>query len=229
MRGAFTAADATAAGRRWRPMRSGLLPFVLIRSVTATFLARGDTATPVKASLTAVAVNVGFKIASDGRRLRRSASRSRPRSAPGSISGWSSGSPRARPPRVRPSPARRSGKARRCRCRARARALRWRKRPVAALFADWTSWRDESTLAVLAAIGAVVYGGIVLALFGQQWLAALRRAKAPRTAPPSAAAARLISRDARAPAARARAHAGCRCAASRPRPCARSSRRRACG
>ena len=40
----------------------GLFPFVLIRSVTATFFARGDTATPVKASLTAVAVNVLLKI-----------------------------------------------------------------------------------------------------------------------------------------------------------------------
>ena len=39
----------------------GLLPFVLIRSLTATFLARGDTATPVKAALTAVGVNVVFK------------------------------------------------------------------------------------------------------------------------------------------------------------------------
>src|SRR5881398_786180 len=59
MRGKFTAADAT-----WQTLVAyalGLLPFVLIRSVTATFLARGDTATPVKASLTAVAVNVAFK------------------------------------------------------------------------------------------------------------------------------------------------------------------------
>ena len=48
--------------RRLRPMRSGLIPFVLIRTMTAPFFARGDTATPVKAALTAVAVNVGFKI-----------------------------------------------------------------------------------------------------------------------------------------------------------------------
>ena len=37
----------------------GLLPFVLIRSVVATFFARGDTANPVKAALTAACVNVG--------------------------------------------------------------------------------------------------------------------------------------------------------------------------
>ena len=62
MRGKFTAADATAAGQTLAAYALGLLPFVLIRSVTATFLARGDTATPVKASLTAVAVNVVFKV-----------------------------------------------------------------------------------------------------------------------------------------------------------------------
>ncbi len=54
VRGAFTAADAEAAGRTLAAYAVGLLPFVLIRSVTATFLARGDTATPVKAALTAV-------------------------------------------------------------------------------------------------------------------------------------------------------------------------------
>ena len=40
----------------------GLLPFVLMRSVTAAFLSRGDTTTPVKALFVAVAVNVALKI-----------------------------------------------------------------------------------------------------------------------------------------------------------------------
>jgi putative peptidoglycan lipid II flippase len=62
VRGAFTASDASAAGQTLSAYAVGLLPFVLIRSVTATFFARGDTATPVKASLTAVAVNVLLKI-----------------------------------------------------------------------------------------------------------------------------------------------------------------------
>src|SRR4029450_8404522 len=62
MRGAFTAADAAAAGATLAAYALGLPPFVLIRSITATFLARGDTATPVKASLIAVAVNVALKI-----------------------------------------------------------------------------------------------------------------------------------------------------------------------
>jgi succinate-acetate transporter protein len=54
--------------------------------------------------------------------------------------------------------------------------------PVARLFASWTSWRDESTLAVLALIGGAVYGAVVFALFGKQWLAALRTRK--RSTPP---------------------------------------------
>ena len=41
----------------------GLVPFVLIRSVVAPFLARGDTATPVKAALIGTAVNIAFKVA----------------------------------------------------------------------------------------------------------------------------------------------------------------------
>src|ERR1039458_7305601 len=46
MRGAFTAADAVAAGQTLAAYACGLLPFVLIRSTVATFFARGDTATP---------------------------------------------------------------------------------------------------------------------------------------------------------------------------------------
>ena len=62
MRGAFTAADAVAAGRTLAAYAFGLLPFVLIRSAVATFFARGDTATPVKAALIAAAVNIAFKV-----------------------------------------------------------------------------------------------------------------------------------------------------------------------
>lgn len=62
VRGAFTAADAAAAGATLAAYSVGLLPFLLIRSAVATFFARGDTATPVKASLTAAAVNIAFKI-----------------------------------------------------------------------------------------------------------------------------------------------------------------------
>jgi putative peptidoglycan lipid II flippase len=61
-RGAFTAADAAAAGATLAAYAIGLLPFVLLRAVSATFLARGDTATPVKALAVSVAVNVALKV-----------------------------------------------------------------------------------------------------------------------------------------------------------------------
>jgi putative peptidoglycan lipid II flippase len=62
-RGAFTAADAKAAGMTLAAYAVGLIPFVLLRSFTAPFYARGDTATPVKAALLAAAVNIGLKVA----------------------------------------------------------------------------------------------------------------------------------------------------------------------
>src|SRR5476651_954435 len=63
VRGAFTGADAAAAGATLAAYAIGLIPFVLIRSAVATFYARKDTATPVKAALIGVAVNVALKIA----------------------------------------------------------------------------------------------------------------------------------------------------------------------
>ena len=65
-RGAFTAADAHAAALTLMAYAIGLLPFVLMRSVTATFLSRGDTTTPVKALFVAVAVNVAAENPADG-------------------------------------------------------------------------------------------------------------------------------------------------------------------
>jgi putative peptidoglycan lipid II flippase len=47
--------------------------------------------------------------------------------------------------------------------------------PVAALFASRASLRDQSTLGLLAVIGGVVYAGLVLVLFGKEWLATFRR------------------------------------------------------
>ncbi len=61
-RGAFTVADAEAAGATLAAYAIGLLPFVMMRSFTAPFYARGDTATPVKAALLAAAVNIALKV-----------------------------------------------------------------------------------------------------------------------------------------------------------------------
>ena len=62
-RGAFTSADAAAAGATLAAYSIGLIPFVTIRSAVSAFYARKDTATPVKASLTGLAVNVLLKVA----------------------------------------------------------------------------------------------------------------------------------------------------------------------
>lgn len=62
-RGAFTAADAAAAGQTLAAYATGLIPFVLMRSFVAPFHARGDTTTPVIAALTGVAFNIALKVA----------------------------------------------------------------------------------------------------------------------------------------------------------------------
>jgi len=185
MRRAFTAADATAAGQTLAAYALGLLPFVLIRSVTATFLARGDTATPVKASLTAVAVNVACKIALMGSLAQVGLALAT------SIGAWlnlglvvwfaARQGHFVLEASLRNAMAKLAGAG-----VALALALWLAQGPVAGLFAGWSAWRDESVLAVLAVIGAAVYGGIVLALFGRQWLATLRTRKqsAPAPLPP---------------------------------------------
>jgi putative peptidoglycan lipid II flippase len=61
-RGAFTTADAAAAGATLAAYAIGLLPFVLLRAVSASFLARGDTATPVKALAVSVVINIALKV-----------------------------------------------------------------------------------------------------------------------------------------------------------------------
>jgi putative peptidoglycan lipid II flippase len=187
MRGKFTAADASAAGQTLAAYALGLLPFVLIRSVTATFLARGDTATPMKASLTAVGINVGFKaafyyftsLAQVGLALATS------------IGAWLNLGLviwfAARRGHLGFDPPLRGATAGLTAAGVALAAVLWLAQgPVARLFASWTSWRDESTLAVLAAIGAAVYGAIVLTLFGKQWLAALRTRKRPTPLGPPA-------------------------------------------
>jgi len=61
-RGAFTAADALAAAATLAAYSTGLIPFMLMRSFTAPFLARGNTSTPVKAARIAVVVNILLKV-----------------------------------------------------------------------------------------------------------------------------------------------------------------------
>jgi putative peptidoglycan lipid II flippase len=62
MRGKFTAADAVASGDVLAAYGAGLMALVLIASARASFQSRGDTSTPMKIALAALAVNVALKI-----------------------------------------------------------------------------------------------------------------------------------------------------------------------
>ncbi len=181
-RGAFTAADAVASGRTLAAYALGLIPFVLIRSVVATFFARGDTATPVKASLSAAAVNIVFKIllmaplAQVGLALATS------------IGAWINLSLvlyfawRKRLFAFDPALNRSLAKLAAAGA-VLAVALFVADRAAAGLFAHWTHWREEMILLVVAVVGAAVYGSAVLVLFGQRWLAAFRRLRSAAPKP----------------------------------------------
>src|SRR5664279_4585694 len=159
VRGAFTAADAIAAGRTLSAYAFGLLPFVLIRSTIATFFARGDTATPVKAALLAAAVNIAFKfllmgpLAQVGLALATS------------IGAWINlglvvwFAARAGhvhiDERLRQSTLKLAAAG-----LALAATLLLCGAPVAHLFEGWHRQRDVMELAVLAVIGGGVYAGI---------------------------------------------------------------------
>ncbi len=172
-RGAFTAADAEAAGRTLAAYAFGLIPFVLIRSTIATFLARGDTATPVKASLAAVAVNVLFKILLMGPLAQVGLALAT------SIGAWINLI-------LVMWLASRAGLAQ---FDARLRQSLWKfgaagpalavalwvaRGPAEDLFAGWLVLRQEATLGALAVLGGLIYGGIIIILFRRQWLDTMR-------------------------------------------------------
>ena len=173
VRGAFTAADAVAAGRTLSAYAFGLLPFVLIRSAIATFFARGDTATPVKAALIAAAVNIGFKfllmgpLAQVGLALATS------------IGAWINlglvvwfG---IRAGHIVFDDRLRQSAVKLVAVGVALAALLWIcHAPVAQMFAGWDRLADVATLAVLAMLGGAVYGGIIFAMFGKRWLIAFR-------------------------------------------------------
>jgi putative peptidoglycan lipid II flippase len=173
-RGAFTAADAAAAGATLRAYAIGLLPFVLIRSAAATFLSRGDTWTPVKALFFAVIVNVALKVllydpyAQVGLAFATS------------IGGWVNIA-------LLTWFAMRAGlfafEPELLRLVARVMvagivltvALWLAEGLVRPLVAGMPVLRDEASLALLIAIGAVVYFAAIAVLFGRGWLARYRR------------------------------------------------------
>lgn len=60
--GAFSVSAADVSAAALSAYGVGLPAFVLVRVVAATFYSRGDTATPVRATVLAVAVNIAMKI-----------------------------------------------------------------------------------------------------------------------------------------------------------------------
>src|SRR6185369_8638075 len=173
VRGAFTVADAAAAGATLAAYAFGLLPFVLIRSAVATFFARGDTATPVKAALAAAAVNIAFKVLLMGPLAQVGLALAT------SIGAWINlllvlwfahrHGHLAIDERLKESTWKLAVAG-----LALAATIWLAAGPVTQLFAGLHHLRDIFVLGMLAAIGALVYGGVVLILFGRGWLAAFR-------------------------------------------------------
>jgi len=180
MRGAFTASDAAAAGATLAAYTVGLLPFVLIRGVSATFLARGDTATPVKALLVSVAVNVAFKIIlmRDYAQVGLALATSIGAWVNFGLILWYAG--RARLIEVDARLKRSTAKLAVAGL-ALALALYAGNRVLAGPLAH--ALRAELELATLAALGLVVYGGAIALLFGREWLAAFRGRVKPQLPP----------------------------------------------
>jgi putative peptidoglycan lipid II flippase len=176
-RGAFTKADAAAAGATLAAYAVGLAPFVLIRSFTATFLARGDTATPVKALLVSVVFNVGLKVSLMGTYAQVGLAFAT------AIGAWVNFllvvwfAARAKliavDSRLKASTVKFlvAGL-------ALAFALMASERWLDVVFGDMKRLRAESELATLALIGGLVYALAIAALFGRQWLRGFRRAGA---------------------------------------------------
>jgi len=173
-RGAFTSADAAAAGATLAAYAIGLVPFVLIRSVSATFLARGDTATPVKALFVGVVVNVGLKIVlmKDYAQVGLAFATSVGAWINFALVVWYAQRARliAIDARLKRSAVRLAGAG-----LVLAVALYVGDRLIERLLADAPALRAELRLAALALLGCVVYGGALALLFGPEWLAAFRR------------------------------------------------------
>jgi putative peptidoglycan lipid II flippase len=173
-RGAFTKADAVAAGATLAAYAVGLIPFVLIRSAVATFYARKDTATPVKAALTGVAVNVLLKILLVGSLAQVGLALAT------SVGAWINlllviGFA-VRAGHLEFDSAQLRGLAKFVVTGlVLAAALWFAARFAAVQFAHLAALRDEAALALLIVVGAVVYVASILLLFGGGWIRSLVR------------------------------------------------------
>lgn len=170
-RGAFTAADAAAAGSTLAAYAIGLLPFVMMRSFTAPFYARGDTLTPVKAALLAAAVNIALKVVLMGPLAQVGLALATSAGAWINLTlltifakrrGFAVSGAGLRPViRLFLAGA------------VLAVVLYFGSIFLGKAFAGMTHFREETTLAVLLLIGTIVYAATVLLLLGRGWLATL--------------------------------------------------------
>jgi putative peptidoglycan lipid II flippase len=173
-RGAFSKADAAAAGATLAAYAIGLIPFVLIRSAVATFYARKDTATPVKAALIGVAVNVALKIALVGALAQVGLALA---TAVGAwinlllVTGFA-----VRAGYLDLDRALMQSLAKFVVSGAVLGAALWlAARFAASHLAQLSALRDEAALLALIVVGTIVYAGSILLLFGGGWLRSLVR------------------------------------------------------
>jgi putative peptidoglycan lipid II flippase len=173
-RGAFSKADAATAGATLAAYAVGLIPFVMIRSAVATFYARKDTATPVKAALIGVAVNVALKVALMGSLAQIGLALAT------AVGAWINLLLvlffAVRAGYLALDREWMSSLARFAAAGVVLAAALWLTAKFAGLyFAQMKSFRDETTLLLLMAAGAFVYGFSILLLFGRGWLFSLVR------------------------------------------------------
>src|SRR3979411_2572227 len=168
--GAFSKTDAAAAGATLAAYAVGLIPFVLIRSAVATFYARKDTATPVKAALTGVAVNVALKIALVGALAQVGLALA---TAVGAwinlllVFGFA-----VRAGYLDLDRALMLSLAKFIVSGVLLGAVLWfAARFAVAHFSQLSALRDEAALLLLIAVGTMVYAGSILLLFGRGWAA----------------------------------------------------------
>jgi putative peptidoglycan lipid II flippase len=173
-RGAFTKGDAAAAGATLAAYAVGLIPFVLIRSAVATFYARKDTATPVKAALIGVAVNVALKIALVGPLAQVGLAFAT------AVGAWINlGLVIAfavRAGYLKLDSTLTGSLVKFVAAAVVLGAALWLTARFSGIYlAGLSTLRDETTFMVLIVIGALVYAGSILLLFGKTWLSSLVR------------------------------------------------------
>jgi putative peptidoglycan lipid II flippase len=172
-RGAFTRGDAAAAGATLAAYAVGLIPFVMIRSAVSTFYARKNTATPVKASLTGLAVNMGLKLLLMGPLAQVGLALA---TAVGAwinlllVLGFA-----ARAGYLELNGALGRSLLKFAIIGVVLAAALWLAARYAAAHFGGIAFPDEITLLLLIGIGAVAYAGLVLGLFGPRWLKTLVR------------------------------------------------------